>query len=422
MAARLNEHLSKHGMHETLQSAYKMFHSTESALLRVQNDLLQAMDQKKESYLVLLDLSAAFDTVDHEQLLQRMQHRLGIGGTALSWFRSYLTGRTQKVLIGDSLSALVYLLFGVPQGSVLIYTLPLGDIIRRHGLGYHLYADDTQLYISFDLGNRARQTDAKLKLERCIIEIQDWMKFNKLKLNGDTTEIVLLSSQFNRREVHIDNIQIGDVDIKPSSSARNLGVIFDSHLTMDIHVRKVCSTAYYHLRNISSIRRSLTHESATSLVHAFVSSRVDYCNSLLSGISKSSLQKLQRVQNMAARLIVGLKKRDHITPTLKSLHWLPVEQRIMFKVLLITFKALNDKAPSYIKDMLVLRQNQRQLRSSSQTLLSMPKSRLRTAGDRTFSYQAALLWNALPESLRTLRAVDPFKRHLKTYLFQIAYA
>ena len=101
---------------------------------------------------------------------------------------------------------------------------------------------------------------------------------------------------------------------------------------------------------------------------------------------------------------------------------LPVEQRIMFKVLLITFKALNDKAPSYIRDMLVLRQNQRQLRSSSQTLLSMPKSRLRTAGDRTFSYQAALLWNALPESLRTLTAVDPFKRHLKTYLFQIAYA
>ena len=248
------------------------------------------------------------------------------------------------------------------------------------------------------------------------------MKFNKLKLNGDKTEIVLLSSQFNRREVHIDNIQIGDVDITPSSSARNLGFIFDSHLTMDIHVRKVCSTAYHHLRNISSIRRSLTHESATSLVHAFVSSRVDYCNSLLSGISKSSLQKLQRVQNMAARLIVGLKKRDHITPTLKSLHWLPVEQRIMFKVLLITFKALNDKAPSYIKDMLVLRQNQRELRSSSQTLLSMPKSRLRTAGDITFSYQAALLWNALPESLRTLTAVDPFKRHLKTYLFQIAYA
>ena len=91
--------------------------------------------------------------------------------------------------------------------------MPLGDIIRRHGLGYHLYTDDTQLYLSFDLGNPASQTDAKLKLEKCIIEIQDWMKFNKLKLNGDKTEIVLLSSQFNRREVHIDNIQIGDVDI-----------------------------------------------------------------------------------------------------------------------------------------------------------------------------------------------------------------
>ena len=415
-------------MHEPMQSAYKAFHSTESALLRIQNDLLSAMDIKQGSFLVLLDLSAAFDTVDHDILLHRIQTRLGIGGTALTWLRSYLADRTQKVMINDTVSTLVHLPFGVPQGSVLgpllfsIYTLPIADIIKSHGIEYHLYADDTQLYLSFDLINPPTSSDRIQKLERCLVEIQAWMTKNKLKLNEDKTEIIILSSPFNRQEINVEHIQVGTAAISPALSVRNLGVIFDSHLTMGNHVRRICSTAYYHLRNISSIRKALTHDSVIALVHAFVSCRLDYCNSLLSGISKELLQKLQRVQNMSARMITGTKKHDHITPILKGLHWLPVEQRIKFKLLLFTFKALNGAAPSYIRDLLTIHKGQRQLRSSSGNILVVPKTRLKTAGDRTFIYQAATLWNALPETIRSIKTVATFKCHVKTYLFQLAYS
>ena len=231
----------------------------------------------------------------------------------------------------------------------------------------------------------------------------------------------MLSSTFHRGEIFADNIQVNGVGICPATSARNLGVIFDNHLTMDAHVRKVCCTAYFHLRKISSIRGALTQDSAVSLVHAFVSSRLDYCNSLLCGISKKSLHKLQRVQNMAARMITGTRKRDHITPVLKSLHWLPVEQRIKFKVLLMTFKALRGLAPSYIGDLLRLQRGQRQLRSATQTLLQVPKTRLKTAGDKSFAYQAASLWNQLPQSIRSSNTVPSFKCHIKTLLFKEYY-
>ena len=146
---RLLAHIDNYNLHEVMQSGYKQFHSTETALIRVQNDILVNMDKKRGVILVLLDLSAAFDTIDHATLLDVLQHRLGISGTALEWFKSYLSGRTLFVAMGSEHSTPVSLQCGVPQGSVLgpllytIYTLPLGDMLRNAGVSYHLYADGT---------------------------------------------------------------------------------------------------------------------------------------------------------------------------------------------------------------------------------------------------------------------------------------
>ena len=246
------------------------------------------------------------------------------------------------------------------------------------------------------------------------------MTNNMLKLNQEKTELIVISSKF-RPKPAISYVSVGDKQILPKSSARNLGVIFDECCNMVEHVNKICKTSYYHLRNISKIRKYLTEETTEILVHAFVTSKLDYCNSLLYGLPKHMIGSLQSVQNTAARIVTLTKKFDHITPVLIQLHWLPVHFRILFKVLLLVYKALNGMAPLYITELLSYRTCSRTLRSTDQKHLVVPKSRLKTYGDRTFSVAAPKLWNELPLDLRSLVTINLFKKHLKTDLFKKAY-
>ncbi|XP_072030826.1 uncharacterized protein [Amphiura filiformis] len=222
----------------------------------------------------------------------------------------------------------------------VLYSAPIEDIIRKHGLCSLSYADDTQLYLVISPSNRVR---ALAKLEDCIEDIRTWMAHNKLnKLNDSKTELLHVKSRFAKNVASVD-INIGDTIVSPSEVVRDLGVLLDSSLStsMSSHINSVCRSASFAIRKIGKIRRYFDLVSAEKLVHAFISSRLDNCNSVLFGLPNKELNKLQRIQNMAARVITLSRKRDHITPVMCKLHWLPIHARIVFKLLLLTYKALN---------------------------------------------------------------------------------
>ena len=265
------------------------------------------------------------------------------------------------------------------------------------------------------------ELEAKAKLEACINEIRVWMKANFLKLNDSKTEFLILGSASQLRDVTTSSVRIGDSQIQSSKSARNIGAIFDSSLTMKEHVRAICRACYFHVRNIGKVRKHLTQDAAKTLVHSFIASRVDHMNALLYGIPKYMLSKLQKIQNTAARIVTRTRRRDHITPVLINLHWLPVSQRIEYKVLLTTFKALHDLAPGYIADLVHRYVPPRSTRAGNLSLLTEIPAKYVTFGEKSFKFCAPKLWNKLPHDLRKIDELEVFKGELKTFLFRRAY-
>lgn len=422
VAARLNEHLTINNLHEPFQSAYRKFHSTETATLRVHNDLQCALGEGKCSLLVMIDLSAAFDTVDHCLMIHRLQ-QLGIKETAIQWFDSYLENRRQSIIIQDVKSSPRSLDCGVPQGSVLgpvmftLYTAPLGTLLSKRGL-YHTYADDTMMYLIF----KPNQLDNKVRyMEETARIVRSWMATNSLKMNDSKTEVMLVTPKHLLSKLHCPDLEIGAQVIQPSRTARSLGVHFDNQLSMEHHVNTVCRSAYMHLHNLHKIKPYLDNISLERLIHAFITTKLDYGNAVLLGYPQTLLQKLQRVQNSAARMLTGTSRYQHITPVLYDLHWLPVVQRIHFKVAVLLFKSKNHLAPIYLEELVQPYVSTRTLRSSDSELLRVPFTRSSLVAQRAFSVAGPTLWNTLPAELRQCNELTSFKRLLKTFLFKQFY-
>uniref|UniRef100_A0A8C1S6N0 Reverse transcriptase domain-containing protein n=1 Tax=Cyprinus carpio TaxID=7962 RepID=A0A8C1S6N0_CYPCA len=414
VVSHLQDHLKHNNLFEKFQSGFRTAHSTETALVRVTNDLRMTADAGSPSLLILLDLSAAFDTVDHGILLNRLHHTIGLTGTALNWFKSYLTNRTEYISLGSARSRQHTVTLGVPQGSVLgpilfiIYMIPLGHVISRYGVSFHCYADDTQLYMKTSPTSFSSST-----LTACLEEIRVWMKHNFLQLNSSKTEAILVGTPRQTQSSSITGITITDHVISLSTTVTNLGVRFDPQLSFEAHIKNLCKTSFYHLRNIAKLRPMLTLADAEKLVHAFVSSRLDYCNALLIGIPNKSLQRLQYVQNSAARILMRVRKYDHITPILHSLHWLPVSARIEYKISLLTYQCIYGNAPPYLKELLTPSTTSRSLHSTNLNRLLLPKTKLSTMGDRAFCSAAHRIWNALPDHPRAPQTIETFKKGLK---------
>jgi hypothetical protein len=423
--ARLMPQVASTGNFSPLQSAYRKKHSTETALLKILDDLYRIVDSKRAAVLIGLDLSAAFDTIDHSILVKRLGSMFGITGMAQRWVQSYLSSRTQYVKVGSEQSLSTPVTVGVPQGSVLgpflfsVYISPISDIISSYGVQYHQYADDTQLYAAVRSGTDSHSIS---NLELCSCAVRDWFVRNGMLLNPDKSEVLLVA----RKSVadtfaQGSGIAVAGSNITFSVKLKSLGVTLDHSLSFDEHVRNTVKASNFHIKAFRHIRPLLDRSVANTVACSIVTSRLDYCNSLLYRTSGANIKKLQRVQNTLARVVAGVRKRDHITPVLKDLHWLPIEQRITYKVALITHKVLQDQQPEYLAQLITAYRPARCLRSSSQNLLTRSQGMNSKLGDRAFTKASEEVWNHLPDSVRSVSNILLFKKKLKTFLFTTSY-
>ena len=415
---RLIEHMAKNGLHSSSQFGYKKNHSTETMMLGLVNDVLMGFDNSMCTIMIFLDLSAAFDTIDQNKLIEILATEIGVMGVALEWFKSFIFGRTQRVSIGGKFSSILEVLFGTAQGSVLgpdlfnIYVRNLPKVFESCQFKSTSFADDSNGMKTFAI--EFQYQVCKNDIATVIREITHWMNTQFLKINPEKTEIILFHLKTLEQQIIIRGTLIEDQCIRYSKAVKNVGVWLDEHLNMDKHVNNVVSHCYKILKDIGRIRNVLSDKHTEMLIHAVISSRLDYCNSLFFNISKSNLYKLQKVQNAAARLIARKRKRDGISATLEKLHWLPIESRVIFKILLLVFKCIN----GICSDNLVSKLKLKKYNCRSEYYLQLETRKASTKhGRRTFEYAGPRLWNTLPLNIRSEKEAESFKRKVKSLLF-----
>ena len=416
------EHCNTNNLIPDYQSAYRKNFSCETALAKLVDDLLWAMERQQLTALMALDLSAAFDTVDHQILLDVLNSHYGVSESALRWLDSYLKPRTCKVNVEASYSSERDLTFSVPQGSCmgpvlyLTYAGTLQEVIPS-GVTLYGYADDHAVKLSFPTVDGTEETTAIEELEQCALRIKSWMDENRLKMNTSKTEFIMFGSKRKLTKCNTNSLKVSSETVHRSHSIKYLGVTIDEALNFKDHIKNKCKVAMWNIQRVKQIRSVLTKDACETLVLGLVISQLDYANVVFSGLPDCDIEKLQRVQNISAKLV--LNDGDSSYNSLKRLHWLPIRLRIKHKVLTLIYKCLKGQAPKYLQDLVKKDQTRRTgLRSATNVLpLHVPFTRRKTFASRSFSVIGPQWWNTLPNYIKTAENEDIFKKFLKTFLY-----
>jgi hypothetical protein len=408
---RLEQHLSKNNLHAPHQFGCKSNHSTEALLIKIVDQLLIQGDKGYASILLLLDLIAAFDTVDHKKMLDILHFDCGITGTALRWFESFLIDRSFVIKVGESHSEESPLPYGVPQGSVLgprlfnIYSKSIVNEVEVTKLDIEGYVDDHQLLKHFvpKFQNQVLSSD----IQDCMKVIFNWMNTHFLRLNQDKTKILVIIPPSLRKEIIINGVFLNNECIRFVDSAKNLGFVLDRELNFEPQAKKVVKACFLMIRKLYSVKQFLTIDQMKQLICSKVFSVIDYCNALYFGISAATLKKLQQVQNSAARLVKCY--HEPLDNFFLDAHWLKVRERILYKILLMVHKCIQLKAPQSLSGLLKF--------GDSGRTMKLQELRVQTKfGTRAFSHVGPKLWNCLPLQIRSEHDTEAFKKSLKSHL------
>jgi len=290
-------------------------------------------------------------------------------------------------------------------------------LVDRYQLCPHLYADDTQIY---DSCHPSAASQLQERVSACVDEVALWMRSNRLQLNASKTEVLCCASSRRQHQIPRIPVRVCSDSIQHASSVRDLGVYLDGDASMRTHVFRTVSNCFAVLRQIRSIRRSLTRPVLQSLVVLLIMPRLDYGNVTLAGLPDNQLSRLQSMLNAAARLVFSARKQEAVSPLLHDLHWLRVPQRIDFKLAVLTYRCLHSTAPPYLADELHSVADidpRRRLKSESTPTLVVPSTRHSTIGNRAFLVAASCVWNSLPSSVTSSTSLTVFRQRLKTELF-----
>ena len=347
---QLENYIESNNLHATSQSGYRKYCSTETAIIRTYDDIQQSLNNKKYVVLLLLDSSAAFDTVDHGILLERLESDYGLKDSALCMLNSYLKSRTFSVNIDGIESEPKKLEFGVPQGSLLgpfmyiLYTKPLENIAKNYGLNINMYADDCIIYMSFDNDNLNR---AQENSNNCLIDIQNWMNSNYVKLNMEKTQLKIVNPKLPNPSF---NLNYNNCLISTTTSVNILGVKIGKNLDINEFINKKLRICNFHIRNLLNIQDALPFKARILMVTNLILTNIDYCNAIMIGAKFNAIKPLQLIINKSVRYIFKLRKRTHITPYLKKLHILPIIYRIKYKTCIIAYRIYHKTTARYLQE------------------------------------------------------------------------
>ncbi|CAK1592913.1 unnamed protein product [Parnassius mnemosyne] len=415
---QLSHFLTVHNLLSPFQSGFRPGHSTVSALIKVSNDIRWAMDKRLLTVLTLLDFSSAFNSVDYDILLGILLS-LSISPSVISWFNSYLRGRSQCVRHEEDFSEWCDLTAGVPQGGVLspllfsIFINALTTVLSSH---YHLYADDLQLYRHFKVQDIY---EAINKLNVDLSSISSWAKSFGLLVNPAKSQVMIIGSSYMLNLLDrskIPAVTYDNTQIPYTETAKNLGVIFDNNLSWVAHINMISRKVNYSFQSLKRLQMFLPLKTKITLVQALLLPLIDYTDVSFLDASEELLNKLERIQNLCIRFIFGLRKFDHVSEYRAQLKWLSIRKRRDLHVLLfLYFLLFNSLAPPYLRERFeYLVPRETQCRTTKQLLLKTPSHFTSRCGG-SFTIRAVKLWNSLPHDIRASSSLDIFRSRVKKY-------